>query len=630
MNKFSHSIRYLFPKTLPKLDHLTPLHRMLLSPADGRKFYRDGSHPIKSTFGCFPGFLQTNVTIVPSDQAENFRLFCLNNPGPCPLIFQSKPGQVSAPTLAENSDIRTDLPAFQEFVDGVPLSESVTELLHHPWDNFVSFYLGCSFSFDSKLVSCGIELDCAKKGNVSMFNTNIPCIPSGPFNCNMVVSMRPIPTDLVEKVVELCVNMDFAHGAPIHIGYPEDIGISYSKPGVLKSDFGGEGEVPPGTVPCFWACGITGNIALRSAKLPLSFNHYPGHMFVSDVLSEDVPKMIQSAVYPKPKVICTDTLKPRYVSLAENVLSQLTDIESVITVDPGQRGLQHLLIPGEFTKVCLDLSTRAKTVGILLGFPIFDTEPVEENDGVAGAIYLARALNALDVEVYFIVDEGANRLTDCLSKCKSKGFVHQNNPFIQVGANTEGLADISEGQFTHLIAIERPSPAADGKYYTMRARDISHSVGSMAEIFRQAEQDPNITTIGIGDGGNELGMGKVRESVKSNIPNGQTIAADVTSDYLISCGVSNWGGQAVAAGLYALQACPVHSRYRRRAIGVHKPPPLDDLLLNPERDLELHQWLTELGFRDGCSGKNELSVDGLDYHEVHAKVLRDLIKVVDV
>ncbi|KAL5268780.1 hypothetical protein ACHWQZ_G002586 [Mnemiopsis leidyi] len=601
---------------------------MLSSPADGRKAYREGSLPVKSTFGCFPGYLQTNVTIVPSDEADNFRKFCLSNPGPCPLLFQSKPGQVSAPTLAENSDIRTDLPAYQEFVDGVPLSESVTDLSHHPWGDFVSFYLGCSFSFDSKLVSCEIELDCAKKGNVAMFITNIPCIPSGPFNCNMVVSMRPIPADLVEKVVGLCVNMDFAHGAPIHIGAPEDIGISYSEPGVLKSDFGGEGEVPPGTVPCFWACGITGNIALRSAKLPLSFNHYAGHMFVADILSEDVPKIVHSAVYPKPMVICTDTLKQRYVSLSENVLSQLNDIESVVTVDHGQRGLEHLLVPEEFTKVCLCLSTRAKTVGILLGFPLFDSEPAEENDGIAGAIYLARALNALDVKVYFLVDESATTLSDCLSACKSKGYVHENNPLIQVGAKTGGL--FAEVQFTHLIAIERPSPAADGKYYTMRARDISQNVGPMAEMFRQAERDPEITTIGIGDGGNELGMGKVGESVKNNIPNGWTIAADVTSDYLISCGVSNWGGQAVAAALYALQACPVHSRYRRRAVGAHQPRPLTDFLLGPEQDLELHQWITEMGFRDGCTGERELSVDGLSYQQVHSEILQNLIKVVEI
>ena len=602
---------------------------MLSHPVDGRRNFRKGNDFKRSLFGAYPGYLQANLSIIPSAYAEDFRIFCEQNPGPCPLIFQSAPGQTDAPTLADDSDIRSDLPAYLEYENGVPQPEPVPDLLRHPWDDFVSFYLGCSFSFDSKLVSSGIELENAKSGNVSMFITNIPCIPSGPFNCNMAVSMRCIPVKLLEKAVELSVNMDFAHGAPIHIGNPEDIGISYLKPGLLKKDFGSEGVIPPGTVPCFWACGVTGNVALRSAKLPKSFSHSPASMFVSDVLSENVPKMVESTLYPKPTVVCTDPAKQRYVSVSQRTLSQLSAIESAITVDPGNRGLEHLVIPGEFAKVCLDLSNSAKTVGILLGFPLFDSDPPEENDGIAGAIYLARALNALDIEVYFIIDSSANGLANCLGICKSLGYTHENNPFILVGETTTGLSEIAEGQFTHLIAIERPSPAADGKYYTMRARDVSHKVGAMAEIFRQAQKEPSITTIGVGDGGNELGMGKVRESVIKNIPQGQTIAADVSADYLVSCGVSNWGGLAIAAGLYALQACPVHDRYRRKAIGAHKPRPINEFLLSSEQDLKLHEWLTELGFRDGCTGLKELTVDGLDYLEVHSKILCELKKVVE-
>ena len=62
-------------------------------------------------------------------------------------------------------------------------------------------------------------------------------------------------------------------------------------------------------------------------------------------------------------------------------------------------------------------------------------------------------------------------------------------------------------------------------------------------------------------------MGKVRDIVHRDIPRGPTIACSVASDFLLTAGVSNWGGYAVAVGLYLVSACPIHERYRRRAVG---------------------------------------------------------------
>jgi len=71
-----------------------------------------------------------------------------------------------------------------------------------------------------------------------------------------------------------------------------------------------------------------------------------------------------------------------------------------------------------------------------------------------------------------------------------------------------------------------------------------------------------IVTIGIGDGGNELGMGKVHDKVVESVPFGKSIASSTSCDYLITCGVSNWGGFAVAAGLCILSSCPIFLRYK--------------------------------------------------------------------
>ena len=82
-----------------------------------------------------------------------------------------------------------------------------------------------------------------------------------------------------------------------------------------------------------------------------------------------------------------------------------------------------------------------------------------------------------------------------------------------------------------------------------------------------AKKHPQIVTIGIGDGGNEIGMGKVLERVNTNVKNGCEIACTVASDYLVTAGVSNWGGYALAKAIFLCASCPVHDRYRRKGLG---------------------------------------------------------------
>jgi len=102
-------------------------------------------------------------------------------------------------------------------------------------------------------------------------------------------------------------------------------------------------------------------------------------------------------------------------------------------------------------------------------------------------------------------------------------------------------------------------------------------------MFCLALSSNKITTIGIGDGGNELGMGKVHQQIKQKVPMGNTIASNISCDYLITCGVSNWGGFGVAAGLYALRCCPVFDRYRRFGLGFHEMIEMDKLVPSKQK-----------------------------------------------
>jgi len=115
-----------------------------------------------------------------------------------------------------------------------------------------------------------------------MYKTNIPCVPAGRFHGNMVVSMRPMtPKDAI-KSVQITSRFPAVHGAPVHIGRPEDIGI-YN---LDKPDFGDPVTIKEGEVPVFWACGVTPQAVAIESNCKFMITHAPGHMFVSDLKDE--------------------------------------------------------------------------------------------------------------------------------------------------------------------------------------------------------------------------------------------------------------------------------------------------------------------------------------------------------
>lgn len=165
--------------------------------------------------------------------------------------------------------IRTDLPAYNVFKDG-EFFETVENLLKYDWDDVVSFYLGCSFSFDNKLLNKGIKLKGLDK-NVSMFTTNVKCNPVGLFSADMVVSMRVIKESQLQLAVEATIDSDYAHGGPIHLGRPDDIGIE----NIQKSEFGSDVGcvLTEDEIPVFWACGVTSTVAVKSASMNVTYIH---------------------------------------------------------------------------------------------------------------------------------------------------------------------------------------------------------------------------------------------------------------------------------------------------------------------------------------------------------------------
>jgi hypothetical protein len=293
---------------------------------------------------------------------------------------------------------------------------------------------------------------------------------------------------------------------------------------------------------------------------------------------------------------------------------KLAAILAAIQTDPGNRGLAELFAacPGDFAAACRSIVGQVNpSINVDTGFYIPSGKPSAfETDGPLGAIFLFRALTHCLPEA----EVGVSSLPACVE-------------VLQIGAAAAGLECVhsrwtdefigptahlvrgqrDDRQTTHDIALEHVGQAGDEKYYTMRGLDITRFTRPVDTDYMSDPEIREYRTIGIGDGGNEIGMGKIpHETVVKNIPNGDLIHCRVPTDHLIVAGVSNWGAYALAAGVYVLR-------------GVKAPAGLFD----PERERAILEVMVREGpLVDGVSGEQTATVDGLTWDEYVKPLVR--------
>jgi hypothetical protein len=343
-----------------------------------------------------------------------------------------------------------------------------------------------------------------------------------------------------------------------------------------------------------------------------------------------------------------------------NTTDKLNAIRDLIQEDVGNRGLRtdpksNLITAtaADFAAACRDVAEAKGTcLWVVTGFFIPTAEPpAGETDGPLGALFLARAMPQLGVDVVLFTDHfcvpalraglEASGLADRVGlvalprsddpeAASSICYVHEVRGNAQRHWN--GLWGVARsevpGPRLFLVALERVGPShtpasihpdfrepflrevpaeRHDRCHTMRGRDITVQMSPAHHLF-EAAGGGTVRTIGIGDGGNEIGMGKLPwDVIRRNIPNGGLVACRVPTDHLIVTGVSNWGAYALAAGVALL-----------------KGQRLDPSLFDVERERELLRVMVEAGpLVDGVTGRPSVSVDGLPF-ERYAEPLRRL------
>lgn len=249
---------------------------------------RSGEHA-GPTAHLAPGCVQANLVVLPRATASDFVTFAARNPKPCPIVEVVEQG-TEAVRSAPGSDLRTDVPRYRLFVDGVH-TDSTTDAAGWWRNDLVSVLLGCSFSFEAALTRAGLPVRHVEQGcNVPMYITDRLCEPAGDFAGPLVVSMRPMPAGSVEQARRITKAYPAAHGGPVHIGDPAGLGIE----DLQAPDFGDPVDIHDGEVPMFWACGVTPQLAIVNARPEIAITHEPGHMFITDL-----PADPQSSQGPK-------------------------------------------------------------------------------------------------------------------------------------------------------------------------------------------------------------------------------------------------------------------------------------------------------------------------------------------
>jgi len=248
-----------------------------LTPAAARALFRTGMSPV-TTSGWCQGHAQANLLAVPRDLAFEALLFAQRNPAACPVLSVTDPGDPHPVELAEDADLRTDLPAYRVYENG-ELTAEVDDVTGYWRDDLVAFLIGCSFTFETALLAAGVPVRHVDQGrNVPMYITDRPCRRAGRLAGPLVVSMRPIPEALVERTVEVSAEFPTMHGPPVHIGDPAALGIA----DLRHPDFGDSVDLQPGDIPVYWACGVTPQAVVMASKPPFAITHAPGRMFIAD------------------------------------------------------------------------------------------------------------------------------------------------------------------------------------------------------------------------------------------------------------------------------------------------------------------------------------------------------------
>ena len=306
-------------------------------------------------------------------------------------------------------------------------------------------------------------------------------------------------------------------------------------------------------------------------------------------------------------------------------------IDRIMNLDLGKRGIDALYAPARARSaepLCaaaarhlMNLATGDRVVLVTGSLTRPWVSPtIGETDGPVGVAALARALsygfNAIPI---IVTDESLLEPVGATLKAAGQAVVSMeqaerataNRRFCSVAVvrgypiDDAAARDQAKSMMTELkprvvISVERAGMTPRGTYHNMLGQDYSEGRARIDYLVEESSRQ-RVPTVGIGDGGNEIGMGAVADAVHRYVPHGEILCARVPTDVLLPCGVSNWGCYAIQAALALLTKRP-------------------ELLHTATMERRLIEAAANAGLVDGNTGKCEATVDAMS-SDVHASIV---------
>jgi D-glutamate cyclase len=302
-------------------------------------------------------------------------------------------------------------------------------------------------------------------------------------------------------------------------------------------------------------------------------------------------------------------------------------IDEIMNLDLGKRGVDKLYGPARARSkepLCVAAArhlaalTSGDRVLLITGSltrPWVSTK-IGETDGPVGVAALSRALsygfNAIPVVVtdtsllepigatLRAAGQGVVSISEAMRATANKRFcsvvVTLGFPIEDVPAQQEAKRLLDEMTPKAVVAVERAGMTVRGTYHNMLGQDYSEGRARIDYLVEEAGSR-GIPTIGVGDGGNEIGMGGISEAVHKFVPHGEVLCAKTVTDILLPAGVSNWGCYAIQAALALLTG-------------------KQEIVHSAAMEKRLIEAAANAGLVDGNTGKCEATVDALPI-EVH-------------
>uniref|UniRef100_A0A8B9XKE4 D-glutamate cyclase n=1 Tax=Bos mutus grunniens TaxID=30521 RepID=A0A8B9XKE4_BOSMU len=510
---------------------------------------------------------------------------CQANSGPLLLLGQSEPDKWNCPLWplfqapAFLCVPRMGCPQFGEcefsvYTGSLPSLEESSEQLK----DTVTFLLGGSFSLGEVWEDMGLP---AYKTAVSY------AIITG-FCCPLVVTMMPAPKDKLGRLGQATWSMPGEQGQRHSHGDPELLGIR----DLSKPDYREVVVCQPGRVPVFWPSQLTSLKAVGSS--------HQGCTVTTNLKGTATPtRHLTPEGIPEIHHISQDPLHYSMASAA--AIQRISELEMIIAIDPGNKGKGHICL-GELLQASLARS-HARSVLLTTIFPMyFNYRPP---DRLPGAVALAAFLQALekgssmvvkqrDLSVHKkLVDEATEQMSTPMLTYQS-GSVGADQVFLCRDGNPKSP------RFDHLVAIKHAERALLGD--------------PIDDLFLGAHKIPGISSTGVNDKGNKLGMDKVKEAVKRHIRNGDILTCDMESDFAVITAKCSDGPQALPGKETGPFRPPGEQNWTRALPSVTKEEKLPGILV-------------QHGVWSRFSSTLGTEVDRLLFHGTHAQMIQKLMGI---